>query len=133
LRAADRETLESFLRANPVLAQGYALKIRFQTLLAQRDRTAFDQWLQEAETSDLPSFQTVARSLRQDYAAIIAALTTPWSTGPCEGQICRVKLLKRLGYGRATLDLLRQRMLHRMAGPVRPVQPRSGVTQPAAA
>jgi transposase len=118
LSEENRDTLEGFLRANPLLAQGYALKTRFQTLLAQRDRTAFDQWLQEAETSDLPSFQTVARSFRQDYAAIIAALTTPWSTGQCEGQICRVKLLKRLGYGRAKLDLLRQRILHHMRAPL---------------
>ena len=41
------------------------------------------------------------------------ALTTPWSNAQCEGQICRVKLIKRLGYGRAKLDLLRQRILHR--------------------
>ena len=97
----------------PCSPSGYALKTRFHTLLAQQDRAAFDPWLQEAETSDLPSFQTVARSFRQDYAAIIAALTTPWSTGQCEGQICRVKLLKRLGYGRAKLDVLAQRILHR--------------------
>jgi transposase len=57
------------------LAYGYQLKTGFQTLLAQRDRTAFDRWLQEAEPSDLPSFQSTARSFRQDYAAIIAALT----------------------------------------------------------
>ena len=120
LTEADRTTLESFLHANPLLAQGYQLKTRFQTLLAQRDRVAFDQWLQEAETSDLPSFQTVARSFRQDYDAITAALTTPCSTSQCEGQICRVKLLTRLGYGRAKLALLGQRILHRMAVPVRP-------------
>jgi transposase len=93
-------------------------------MLAQRDRTAFDPWLQEADTSDLPSFHTVARSFRPDSAAMIAALTTPWSTGPCEGQICRVKLLKRLSYSRATLDVLRQRILHRLAAPVRPVKQR---------
>jgi len=113
LSDAERDTLECLLRAKPLLAHGYALKSRFQALLAQRDRAAFDQWLQEADISARPSFQTVARSFRQDYAAIIAALTTPWSTGQCEGQICRVKLLKRLGYGRAKLDLLAQRILHR--------------------
>jgi transposase len=117
LSEADRETLERFLRANPLLVQGYALKTRFQTLLPRRDRTAFDQWLQEAETSNLSSFQTVGRSFRQDYAAIIAALTTPWSAGQCEGQIRRVKLIKRLGFGRSKLDLLAQRILHRTIAP----------------
>lgn len=115
---ADREPLERFLRANPWLAHGDALKNRVHTLLDQQDRAAFDEGRQEAETSDLPSFHTVARSFRQDDAAMIAALTTPWSTGPCEGQICRVKLLKRLGYGRAKLDLLRQRILHRTVAPI---------------
>jgi hypothetical protein len=62
----------------------------------------------------------VARSLRQDDAAVIAALTTPWSTGQCEGQIRRVKLMNRSGYGSAKWDLLRQRILHRRGMLVRP-------------
>lgn len=122
LTEAEREALEGFLHVNPLLAQGYELKTRFHTLLTERDLPALEPWLQAAETSELPSFQAVARSFRQDDAAIEAALTTPWSTGQCEGQICRVKLIKRLGYGRAKLDLLRQRILHRMSVPVRPVK-----------
>jgi transposase len=101
--------------------------------VAQRDQTAFDQGLQAADTSDLPPFQTVARRFRQDYAAISAALTTPWSTGQCEGQICRVKLIKRLGYGRAKVDLLRQRILQRMTVPVKLVKLRRKVKHAAAA
>lgn len=104
-----------------------------QSLLAARAVEALEPWLQQADTSDLPSFHTVARSFRQDADAIIAARTTPWSTGPVEGQICRVKLLKRLGYGRAKLDLLRQRIVHRMVMPVRPgKQRREGNHQVAA-
>ena len=118
LTEAERDTLEGFLQANPLLAQGYWLKSRFHTRMAERNVGAFEPWLHEAETSDLPSFQSLARSFRQDADAILAALTTPWSTGQCEGQICRVKLLKRFGYGRAKLDLLRQRILHRMAAPL---------------
>jgi transposase len=133
LTEAEREALEGFLHANPLLARGYWLKTRFQTLLAERDLEALEPWLQQAETSELPTFQTVARSFRQDYDAIKAALTTTWSTGQCEGQICRVKLLKRLGYGRAKLDLLRQRIMHRMVMPVRPgKQRREGDHQVAA-
>jgi transposase len=109
-----REALERLLLANPRLAQGYQLKEGFQALLAQRDLGAFDQWLQEAEQSGLPSFQAVAQGFRHDSEPIKAAFTLPWSTGQCEGQICRVKLIKRRGYGRAKLDLLRQRILHRI-------------------
>jgi transposase len=133
LTEAEREALEGFLSVNPLLVQGYALKTRFRTLLTERDVPALESWLQAAEPSELPSFQAVARSFCQDDAAIQAAQTTPWSTGPCEGQICCVKLIKQSGYGRATLDLLRQRILQRMTVPVRPVKQRREVGPPAAA
>jgi transposase len=131
LTEAEQQALEGFLHANPRLAQGYQLKTRFQTLLVERDPAALDQWLQEAESADLPPFRTVAHSFRQDDDAVRAALTTPWSTGQCEGQICRVKLITRLGYGRAKLDLLQQRLWHRMAMPGSPVMQRWEVEQPA--
>jgi transposase len=132
LTDADRQGMEDYLHATPSLARGYQLKTRFHTLRAEHDPAGLDQWLPAAETSELPSFRALARSLRQDDEAIVAALTTPWSTGQGEGQIGRVKLLKRLGDGRAQLDLLRQRLLHRMATPLSPVKP-SREVEPAAA
>lgn len=111
----DQPELARILEANPILAQGYHLKESFQHLVARRDVKGLDSWIETAGQSPLPSFQSLARSFRQDYAAVRLALTTPWSTGQCEGQICRAKLIKRLGYGRAKLDLLRQRILHRFA------------------
>ena len=47
----------------------------------------------------------------RDKAAVVAAIATPWSTSPAEGQINRLKVIKRSMYGRAGLDLLRQRVL----------------------
>jgi transposase len=129
----ERDVLERLLHANPLLAQGYQLKERFQALLAQRDVEAFHQWLDDAESSGVPSFHAVAHGFRQDIEAINAALTTPWSTGQCEGQICRVKLIKRLGYGRAKLDLLRQRILHRGVTLITRAGRGSRVREPAAA
>jgi transposase len=70
LTQAEQEALERTLQANPLLARGYRLNARFQTLFAEQDPAAFAQWLKEGETSDLPPFQTVARSFRQDYVAI---------------------------------------------------------------
>jgi transposase len=55
--------------------------------------------------------ETFAAGLEQDGAAIRAALTTSWSSGQAEGQITRLKMLKRQTYGRAHFDLLRQRVL----------------------
>ena len=60
-----------------------------------------------------PDFLTLsfAQSLKSDHAAVQAAVRLPWSTGPVEGQINRLKLLKRQMYGRASLDLLNRRFL----------------------
>jgi transposase len=113
LGESSKQELADFLEANPALSKGYHLKESFQRTLVQHDVEAFDAWLQAATESELKPFEALAKSFRQDYAAIKLALTMPWSTGQCEGQICRVKLIKRLGYGRAKLDLLRQRVLHR--------------------
>jgi transposase len=74
-----------------------------------------DQWLAEADDCGIKEFAALSRSFRTDYQAIKAGLTLPWSTAQCEGQITRVKLIKRMGYGRAKPDLLRQRVLHRSA------------------
>ena len=60
--------------------------------------------LHDAENSDLHSF---AAGLHQDEQAVRAALRLPWSSGQVEGQVTRLKLVKRQGYGRAKLDLLR--------------------------
>jgi transposase len=103
------------LEVNPELAKGHHLKESFQRFLVERDLEALDAWLQEATESGLKPFEALAKSFRQDYQAIKLALSTPWNNGQCEGQNCRVKLIKRQGYGRAKLDLLRQRVLHRFA------------------
>ena len=65
-------------------------------------------WLAECENSQLPSLVNFAKGLRQEQSAFVASLRHAWSNGPVEGQITRLKLLKRQMYGRAKLDLLRR-------------------------
>ncbi len=65
-------------------------------------------WLAEAARSELRAF---AAGLHQDEQAVRAALLLPWSSGQVEGQVTRLKLVKRQGYGRAKLDLLNSRLL----------------------
>jgi transposase len=72
---------------------------------------ALDTWLADARASGVRAIETFAAGLGQDGAAIRAALTTPWSSGQAEGQITRLKLIKRQMYGRASFDLLRRRVL----------------------
>jgi transposase len=70
-----------------------------------------DAWLADARACGVRALETFAAGLELDGAAIRAALTTPWSSGQAEGQITRLKLLKRQAYGRAGFDLLRRRVL----------------------
>ena len=109
----QQKDLERLLAANPLLERGYALKERFLGMARERAADELDQWLADSEDCGIKEFAALSRSFRTDYQAIKAGLTLPWSTAQCEGQITRVKLIKRMGYGRAKPDLLRQRVLHR--------------------
>ena len=70
-----------------------------------------NSWLTEAKACGVPAVETFAAGLEQDSAAVRAALTERWSSGQAEGQVNRLKLLKRQSYGRAGFDLLRRRVL----------------------
>jgi transposase len=100
LEAHEREALERVLAEDERLARGYALLQRFRHLVARRSVSQLDEWLDDAATSDLPPFASFARGIETDRAAVNAGLTMSWSTGPVEGHVTRVKLLKRQGYGR---------------------------------
>lgn len=111
LNAKQRQLLQEFLPLHPKLARARELVDRFRNMLKERDPSAFDGWLADAAGSGPTPFERLARTLAADRAAVLAGIELPWSTGPVEGQITRVKLLKRIGYGRAGLPLLRARIL----------------------
>ncbi len=81
---------------------------RFHRMLRERDADALAPWVENTVGGLLASF---GNGVRADLAAIRAALTEPWSNGQTEGQITKLKLVKRQMYGRAGLDLLRARLL----------------------
>ena len=75
--------------------------------------SGLDDWIQRTRDRAVPrQLRAFATGLGSDYAAVKAALTTNWSNGQVEGQVNRLKLIKRQMYGRAKFDLLRQRVLH---------------------
>jgi|SRR5579864_1533734 len=93
----------------PEIAESMNVAQEFYRMLRERDASAWPTWHEAAQRSLLHRFAT---ELTRDEAAVRAALTLPWSTGPVEGHIHRLKLIKRQMYGRAKLDLLRIRVLH---------------------
>ena len=100
------------LREESSVVTAYTFAQQFMRVVRQRDLAALDGWIAECTASAVPDVANFATGLQQDEAAVRAALTLPWSTGQVEGQITRLKLLKRQMYGRASFTLLRQRVLH---------------------
>jgi transposase len=94
------------------IRQLYELSQRFAQMIRQRQVDSFDPWRQAAQASLLPELRQFVSGLLRDKAAVIAALKYPWSNGPVEGHINRLKLIKRQLFGRANFDLLRLRVLH---------------------
>jgi len=82
-----------------------------RTMISSRASATFDAWLDTSESSGIAQLKTFAAGLRRDYAEVRAALELPWSNGQTEGQVNKLKLIKRQMYGRANFDLLRQRVL----------------------
>ena len=108
LDEGDRRFVTALLELSPPIAQAVELSKAFSTMIKNGLADQLDGWISAAETGGFKGF---ARSLRQDRDAVHAALTLPWSTGPVEGQINRLKVIKRSMYGRAGFDLLCYRVL----------------------
>ncbi|MFC7555562.1 transposase [Pseudoroseomonas wenyumeiae] len=92
----------------PALQTIVAVAKRLARLLRRKGDDRLEEALDKAAASPLASFVT---ELRKDIAAVRAALDLPWTTNPVEGQINRLKMIKRTMYGRAGFDLLRARVL----------------------
>lgn len=101
------------LRMDEQMADLYDLAQTFGRMVRDQESACLDVWLGAARASSFRELRGFAAHLHQDHAAVSAALSLPWNNGQTEGQITRLKLLKRQMYGRANLDLLKLRMLHR--------------------
>lgn len=109
--AEDREVLADLHRHDPELDEAITLAEAFIGLVRDRAPDRLDPWLNQAVRSTLRPLRSFAKHLSADYDAVRAAMTLGWSSGPVEGQINRLKMLKRTMYGRAGLDLLGRRFL----------------------
>ena len=112
LEPEDEAYCASLLHAAPDLALAQERTQSFCQVVHDRDRPGLLRWLSETEHCSLPEFRGFVAGVRRDQAAVEAALVWEWSNGQTEGQINRLKALKRQMYGRAKLDLLRQRFLY---------------------
>jgi transposase len=109
----DHGFVECLMREHPVFAAAQALSRGFCRLVRERDVGGFGGWLEQVGQSEISELRGFARGLMQDRSAVEAALSGEWSNGQVEGQVNRLKFLKRSMYGRGGFALLRARVLHR--------------------
>jgi transposase len=109
--AAEVQQLAQLHAQSAEVAEAIDLAQDFTHLLRQRQPEHLEPWLERASTRALEAVRRLASGLRDDYAAVKAGVTLPWSSGPVEGHSNRLKMWKRHMFGRARLDLLSRRFV----------------------
>ncbi|MBO0795162.1 MAG: transposase, partial [Ktedonobacteraceae bacterium] len=111
LTSEQQWQIEQFSQGSSELAKAYWLSQSFTEILRERKADDLKEWLQCARESQIPELEGFAKSMQQDYPAIYAACSQPWSQRQVEGHVNRLKCIKRQLYGRAKFDLLRRKVL----------------------
>lgn len=112
LSEEDRRFIDELLALCPTIQRGRDLVEEFRGIVRGRQETKLTGWMESVAKSELVDFENFVSHLRRDEAAVRAGLTYQWSNGPTEGQVNRLKYLKRQMFGRANFDLLKARVLH---------------------
>jgi transposase len=108
----EQPVVEMLRRLSPEAARAQELAVGFVGLVKERRVDDLRGWLIEAGRSGVAEFRSFANGITSDFEAVRAALECEWSQGQVEGQVHRLKLVKRQMYGRGKLDLLRARVLY---------------------
>lgn len=111
-RSADEQRwVEAVTAGHPQVAAAEHLAQRFREVFKNRNSEALNTWLAKSAVSGIPELKRFVAGIQRDYEAVVAAVEQTWSNGPVEGQVHRLKLLKRQMYGRSGFQLLRRRVL----------------------
>ncbi|GAU71506.1 transposase [Streptomyces sp. NBRC 110611] len=110
------EGLHRLFEHCPELERTHDLVRQFAAMLDNRDAAGLTDWLDHLTASNLPALASLAKAIREDQAAVVQGITTPFNSGVNEGRITDLKLQKRITAGRAGVPLLRQRVIF-MANP----------------
>lgn len=115
VKEEDVNLRRAVLAASPRIARGRELVLAFREILRGRQVEKLSAWVEQSVESGLIELANFAKFLGRDEEAVRAAATHEWSNGQVEGQINRLKFLKRQMFGRANFDLLRARVLYQPA------------------
>jgi hypothetical protein len=112
LSSEEQATLALLRDLHAEVDQAYELVQQFAQMLRTRTGEQLGDWLEQVRASKIREFQGFVAGVERDKEAVKAGLTLPQSNGIVEGKVHKLKLIKRMGYGRAGFALLRQRVLH---------------------
>ena len=107
-QADARGTEPAVTSTDAIFGRHSAFATMMRTLTGTRD---LPQWIKQVEADYLPGLRPFTTSIQRDLAAVTAGLSLPYSSGPVERHVNRIKMIKRQMYGRASFDLLRRRVL----------------------
>lgn len=114
LEPAERAFRDRLLDGSPELRAAAELAREFRAIVRERRPDAWDDWMARVMAgTTAKELRGFAEGLKKDGAAVRAALELAWSNGPVEGQVGRLKFIKRAGFGRAGFRLLRARVRHK--------------------
>lgn len=112
LTEEEQEYISELLNLQPNIKKGLELIKEFRQIVRERKEDALTSWMQRANLTGLVDFENFVQGLERDEAAVRGALSSNWSNGQTEGQVNRLKFIKRQMFGRAKFDLLKARVLH---------------------
>jgi len=108
----EQEIVTAICQVSETARETYQLVQEFRHLLHHREGEKLDDWLTKVTASHIRELQSFVLGVERDKAAVVAGLTLPQNNGLVEGKVNKLKLIKRMMYGRAKFPLLRQRVLH---------------------
>jgi len=108
----EQATLTAICQASETARLTYQLVQEFRHMLHHLEGEKLDTWLAKCTASQIRELQSFVVGIERDKAAVVAGLTLPQNNGLVEGKVNKLKLIKRMGYGRAEFPLLRQRVIH---------------------
>lgn len=108
----EQATLTAICEASETARTTYQLVQQFREMLHTLSGEKLDDWLKDVKASQIRELQSFVAGVEKDKAAVVAGLTLPQNNGLLEGKVNKLKLIKRMGYGKAAFPLLRQRVLH---------------------
>lgn len=112
LKEEEKTFMDTLLSNNQEIEKIRKLGTEFQELIRERKAVKFDAWLESAAKSGIIEMTGFAWGLKQDKEAVMASMEFEWSNGQVEGQVNRLKVIKRQMSSRGSFDLLKTRVLH---------------------